>query len=582
MRVIQYLKGDNVADAIRIAALHSLRRVFVHYLEHKKIVKCVPGGNNEMEKLKDWLAQQLISFQQLLCSLIIGSEPEMQVASIRTLMEVLIAGILIMAVGNLFFLALQFVRREYLMSAKAVPSFGVEAYSALLKAVLHIPDLDADVFIMMREEVFTLHDCAYQAMLIIRRILMKVKPRNDTDETTNEAAERELVTKNAIDVIRMIDIDEGVDLSASNCLIDISAHSGCQPAASSDEYDSDDSLEAMDRIDEEGEAASAVLKKKLQISTSGVKRGASSAGMEQSRGATKRLRKKTSRAAQALDFDAHKRAFSKLWLSLMSLEMTAGQHKIVLKHLPYMVLPYLDQPLLLADYLTRSYESGGVVSVLALESLFQVILKNNLDYPNFFRSLYRLCTVEVFSAKYRTKFMKLLHMSLKSTNLAAYLVAAFAKRLARLALFVPGPVAVYCIAQVTWLLRRHPQCMVLIHRTTNKDDTYDENEEDDIEKCNALTSSLWELEALKNHYYYQVASLAKSLENEASTVSGPKEILINIDDFIAQSYGSLIEEELRSVKKRSALAFSEPTGVFSSSAVDSGFCNSLAIFRNNK
>lgn len=481
------------------------------------------------------------------------------------------------------------------MRASAVPSFGVDSYAAILNAVLRVSELDADVLLMLREEVFNLHDCAYHAMLIIRRILIKAKSSTDASSSSGKSAveleasqnDKDLITKNAIDVLRMIDVvaPDISELLPTGCLVDTSAHLSKQAAASSDEYDSDESLEAMDRAleDEEGVAKSTALsKKKLQVSTSGVKRGAAAAGIGQSGAVIKRIRKKVSRAAQALDIEAHKRAFSRAWLSLMSMEMTAAQHKLILKHLPYHVLPYLDQPLLLADYLTRSYESGGVVSVLALESLFQVIIRNNLDYPNFFRSLYRLCTVEVFSAKYRTKFMKLLHMSLKSTNLAAYLVAAFIKRLARLALFVPGPVAVYCIAQLTWLLRRHPQCVVLIHRTSGKKDLYNETEEDDLEKCNALSSSLWELEALKTHYYYQVASLAKSLENEASTVSGPKEILMNIDDFISQSFGGLIEEELKSAKKRSALAFSEPAGVFSSAAVDAGLCNSLAIFRSNK
>lgn len=464
------------------------------------------------------------------------------------------------------------------MRRNAAPTFGVEAYSALLTAVLHVPDLDVDVVLMMRQEVFNMHDCAYHAMLIVRRILLSVKPRGDHEEQ-DEMEERELVTKNGIDVIRMLEVVEDEELLSSNCLV---AAAGAQPAASSDEYDSDDSLEAMDAaVDAADNQPKTKMKKKLLVSTSGIKRGASAAGLSQP-GSAKKNHRKTSRAEQALDVEAHKRAFSKLWLALMSLNMTAAQHKLILKHLPYHVLPYLDQPLLLADYLTKSYESGGVVAVLALESLFQVIVKHNLDFPNFFRSLYRLCTVEVFSAKYRTKFMKLLHMSLKSTNLAAYLVAAFIKRLTRLALFVPGPVAVYCIAQVTWLLRRHPQCMVLIHRTSIPSDaTYDEDEEDDLENCNALSSSLWELEALTNHYYYQVSSLAKSLQNEASTVSGPKEIPMYIDDFITQSYGDLMEGELKSAKKRSALAFTEPAGVFSSSAVDAGLCNSLAIFRGN-
>ena len=112
--------------------------------------------------------------------------------------------------------------------------------------------------------------------------------------------------------------------------------------------------------------------------------------------------------------------------------LTDAQHKIVLKHLPEHVIGVMTHPLLLADYLTESYERGSIVAILALESPFQLVVKFNLDYPKFFVSLYRLCTNEVFSAKYRGKFMKLLSMCLKSANMPAYLVASFAKRLSQL------------------------------------------------------------------------------------------------------------------------------------------------------
>jgi U3 small nucleolar RNA-associated protein 19 len=78
-----------------------------------------------------------------------------------------------------------------------------------------------------------------------------------------------------------------------------------------------------------------------------------------------------------------------------------------------------------------------------------------------------MCNADVFSAKYRSKFTTLLHTSLKSTNLPAYTVAAFIKRLANLAIKIPGPSASYCLAQGVTLLRNHPQCLKLIHNTDN-------------------------------------------------------------------------------------------------------------------
>ena len=155
------------------------------------------------------------------------------------------------------------------------------------------------------------------------------------------------------------------------------------------------------------------------------------------------------RAEQVVDELSHKKVFSKAWLTLLALPLTKSQHKLVLKHLPDHVVAYMANPLLLADYLTLSYECGGHFCA-CLIFLFTLIVAHNLDYPDYFPSLYRLCTLENFSAKFRGKFMSLLSASLRSVNLQSY-AAAFVKRLMRLALVAPSPSALYCIAQVTWL-----------------------------------------------------------------------------------------------------------------------------------
>jgi U3 small nucleolar RNA-associated protein 19 len=62
----------------------------------------------------------------------------------------------------------------------------------------------------------------------------------------------------------------------------------------------------------------------------------------------------------------YKKLFSKAWLLYLSLPLSKPQHKLALRHLAEYVIPYLTHPLLLADYLTRSYQEGGMVAVLAL------------------------------------------------------------------------------------------------------------------------------------------------------------------------------------------------------------------------
>lgn len=109
------------------------------------------------------------------------------------------------------------------------------------------------------------------------------------------------------------------------------------------------------------------------------------------------------------------------------------------------------------------------------------------------------------------------------SHLPAYLVAAFAKRLARLALTAPPEALLMVLPFICNLLRRHPACRVLVHRPRGPGecagaqvmgpelacvgrwqsslvlfleldaDPYDPEEEDPAQS-RALESSLWELQ----------------------------------------------------------------------------------------
>lgn len=59
-----------------------------------------------------------------------------------------------------------------------------------------------------------------------------------------------------------------------------------------------------------------------------------------------------------------------------------------------------------SDFLTRSYDIGGVVSVMALSSLYILMTQHGLEYPNFYNKLYALLEPSVFMAKHRAKFFE--------------------------------------------------------------------------------------------------------------------------------------------------------------------------------
>jgi CBF/Mak21 family len=141
--------------------------------------------------------------------------------------------------------------------------------------------------------------------------------------------------------------------------------------------------------------------------------------------------------------------------------------------------------------------------------------------------------LQVFTAKYRLKFLQLADVFLASSLVPAYTIAAFAKRFARIALAAPPMGAIVCVAFVHNLLRRHPSCTCLLHQpgaaastaaaadaapSTDATgavatdgcaragalgegpgvDVYDAEAEDPVES-RAIESSLWELAALRCH-----------------------------------------------------------------------------------
>ena len=57
---------------------------------------------------------------------------------------------------------------------------------------------------------------------------------------------------------------------------------------------------------------------------------------------------------------------------------------------------------------------GGIVSILSLHGLFTLMVEHNLEYPDFYARLYALIDEKVFQSKYRSEFLKLVWLFLKS------------------------------------------------------------------------------------------------------------------------------------------------------------------------
>ncbi|KAL4609226.1 nucleolar complex protein 4-like [Arapaima gigas] len=215
----------------------------------------------------------------------------------------------------------------------------------------------------------------------------------------------------------------------------------------------------------------------------------------------------------------HKRAFERLWFSFLKHKLPSGLYKKVLVMLHDAVLPHMSQPTLMMDFLTAAYDIGGAISLLALNGLFVLIHQHNLDYPHFYTKLYNLLEPSVFHVKYRARFFHLANLFLSSSHLPVYLVAAFVKRLSRLALTAPPAVLLMILPFICNLIRRHPACRVLIHRPDMTDEPTKDPylmEEKDPALCHAMESSLWELQTLQKHYHPDVVRVAMAINKPLS------------------------------------------------------------------
>jgi U3 small nucleolar RNA-associated protein 19 len=174
------------------------------------------------------------------------------------------------------------------------------------------------------------------------------------------------------------------------------------------------------------------------------------------------------------------------------------------------------------------------------------------------------------------QFFKLADIFLASGLVPAYTAAAFAKRFARLALRAPPSGAMVALGFIHNLIRRHPSCMVLLHRPPSAgassaaaaaagakgaaavaapgagEDPYDEAQPDPAHS-RAVESSLWEVEALRRHYCPQVSTFVQVLDKDLSERAHTSEV--DLDPLLAASYSSLIASEAGRRLKSAPVAF---------------------------
>lgn len=210
-----------------------------------------------------------------------------------------------------------------------------------------------------------------------------------------------------------------------------------------------------------------------------------------------------------------KRYINKAWNNMVKWDHNEQTQRQLLLILLEKILVHLDKPQLLADYLMDSLDVGGSVSLLALQLIFILIHKYNMSYPNIYKKLYSMFEPECFHMKFKARLFYLGDIFLSSSFLPECLVAAFAKRLARLALVAPPQDIIIILYFIANLIIRHPGLKRLLVSQSNQerellDDLY-LMEESDPNASRALESFLWEIQLLRNHVLPNVAQCAKKI-----------------------------------------------------------------------
>ncbi|XP_034048324.1 nucleolar complex protein 4 homolog [Thalassophryne amazonica] len=251
---------------------------------------------------------------------------------------------------------------------------------------------------------------------------------------------------------------------------------------------------------------------------------------------------------KATKLKEHRRVFEKMWLSFLKYKLPSNMYKKLLVILHDSILPHMNKPTLMIDFLTAAYEVGGAISLLALNGLFILMHQHNLEYPDFYKKLYSLLEPSVFHVKYRARFFHLANIFLTSSHLPVYLVAAFTKRLARLALTAPPTALLFILPFICNLIRRHPSCRVLIHRPSMEEEPLEDPflmDEEDPARSHAMESSLWEIKTLQKHYHPDVSKAAVQINTSLSRKEDEISELLEITAF------ELMERDLKPSQTKS-------------------------------
>lgn len=250
----------------------------------------------------------------------------------------------------------------------------------------------------------------------------------------------------------------------------------------------------------------------------------------------------------------------------------------VLTKIPEVIIPAMKNPLMLSDFLTDSYDFGGELAITSLSGLYVLMRSHGLNYPDFYPRLYAMLKPNIFKSRRRGMFLKLIRVFLSSRFLPESLMAAFAKRLARLALTAPAEGAIFCIET---LLLRFDSIWYLIDRKLSRLDETENLDKirvidpfledcDDPHSCHAQESSLWEIKSLQKHYLPEVSKAAMKINK-------PQRNDMPIEEASSDTVRSIATVLLTTKRHHAAMEYTRRKKLFDEINGDSIFNEAFAL-----
>ncbi|KAI6226353.1 CCAAT-binding factor domain containing protein [Aphelenchoides fujianensis] len=170
-----------------------------------------------------------------------------------------------------------------------------------------------------------------------------------------------------------------------------------------------------------------------------------------------------------------------------------------------------EAPELFAGSLLRILKAGGLAAIPAFEGLLFLVLGRNFALDDLYQEAYNLLKPSICFSPHGQQLLELVDRALSSPYIPKYMLAAFAKRLARLLLWAPAAAQQTISVVLKNMFVSHEGVFEpLVNRkepSTMAADPFDN--EAKLADCRAADSSLWELKALANHWHIGVADRSK-------------------------------------------------------------------------